>query len=199
MVRLRPLLPFLATPPALLGLLVFAVGGLALVLGPIARPAVPLAQVDLEEAGAASLELEEVSLVVSDPNHLLRTAFVQVALPQGEQARLEAVLAALRSYLLEPRPESPDLALWPEGLSAPRVFIVETGDRADAVVLDFDLAETTGPSERGEVSVSQELRLLASIRRTVRLHAGDRGVHLLVGGRPRPSLLGHVALSGALE
>jgi hypothetical protein len=183
----------LLSPPALVGLLVFAAGLLSLLVIPLPRPTTPLTRIDLEGSLAAVPEPEEISLVVSDSNNLSRSVPVEVALPQGAEGRLEAVLTALRGYLSEAGPESPDGPLWPQALAAPRVFIVETGARASYVVLDFALAEAP------EVSVSQELRLLASIRRTVRLHAGTDKVYFLVDGQPRPSLLGHVALEGALD
>lgn len=181
------------SPPVLVGLLVFALGLLSLLVTPLVRPAATLTQIDLEASLPETPEPEEISLIVSDSNHLSRSVLVEAALPQGAEGRLEAVLAALRGYLLEARPESPDGPLWPEALVAPRVFIVETGAQTRHVVLDFALTETP------EVSVGQELRLLASIRRTVGLHAGTDDVYFLVNGQPRPSLLGHVALEGALD
>jgi hypothetical protein len=175
----------LLSPPGLVGLLLFVLGVLAFALAPTRAPLEP-ARPALEGEALEPRGREEVALLVVDENEVVRSEFVEFALPAGEEARLAAVLASLRELLLGP--------LWPEELSAPRVFLVEAGGRRNAVVLDFDL-----DGEPAGVTVQAERRLIDSIVRTVRRHADADGVYFLVGGQSRPTLLGHVALERALN
>lgn len=126
---------------------------------------------------------QEVRLVLVDQSGLARPDFVTLDLPDDPQARLHAILDALRTAMLQN-------ASWPQGLDTPEVFVQQV-DRKQVAVLDLHESAPVA------VGVSEELQLLHSIQQTV-LANGIDDVRFLRDGRPTATLLGHVAVDSAL-
>lgn len=179
---LAPARMALLRPQVLLGALAVVAGVAFLVAGGGPRVGAP-PRVDIAPVAAATGQPTEVRLVLVDADGLERPRFVQVSLPEARDARLAAVVSALRDAMRQE-------GSWPAALGAPEVF-VEDVNRRRVAVLDLRLDAPVA------VSVSQELQLLRSIRETVLANDID-AVRFLRDGRPADTLLGHVAVASGL-
>lgn len=149
-----------------------------------ARPSDPPPPPDLdpERATSAPTTLREVTLYrVADG--IATPIPSEVPSAQGDSARMQAVVDALRAALVE----SGD---WPASLPAPAVYALRI-ERDDAVVLDL-------PSQDGGVDVAAERTILASIERTLSEEGVDR-IAYLVDGRASAAWLGSVGTPSSLE
>jgi hypothetical protein len=143
----------------------------------------PPATVTFAPSSADPAPEAEVELAIVEPNGLERTAFVMTRVPTEDAARYAAVFAALREELV-------GLGVWPEDVPAPGVFVQRVAG-SEVVILDLQVPE--GAS----LAAATELRLVRSIDATAARH--DAVVRYLVNGSAAPTLLGHVAVPGALD
>ena len=170
-------------PSTILGGLVFLLGVGALAGSLVARPvpAPPLVTFSHEEGG----ELPRVRGIVSvvEPGGLERQLSVDAPAYQAANLRLQALYAELRTLLIEE-------GLWPEVLSAPRVFVYPL-PRGEVAVLDFALEAPAA------LTVAEEWRLYLSLEQTAR-RQGIGEIRVLVNGRASDTFLGHIALRDSL-
>ncbi len=178
----RRWLRLLAAPQVLIAGLLALAGIAFLVAGGAARVA-PAARVSIAPPDDSAKRTDEVRLILVDADGLERPRFVSVSLPGARDARLHAILDALRSAMIGD-------GGWPQNLPTPGVFVEDVNRRAVAV-LDI---RSDAPVA---VSVGQELQLLRSLRETVLANDVDE-VRFLRDGRPARTLLGHVAVDSGL-
>lgn len=175
------LLKALLTPQVLVAALLLVAALTLLESVDVVEPSPP-PTVELVSAEEALTEVD-VRLVLVDLEGLEWQRSERVAAPDSVPGRLEAVLSALRTALL-------DEGVWPQGLPAPTVFL-ETFDRASVAVIDLR------PGEDVAVSVGQELALLRAMTGTAEANGAD-STRFLKHGRPTDTLLGHVAVPSSL-
>lgn len=132
---------------------------------------------------AVQMHSQEVRLELVDQSGLARPDFVTLDLPSDPAARLQAIVAALRTAMQQ-------AGSWPSGLETPEVFVQQVNRKQVAVL---DMKESAPVA----VGVAEELQLLHSIRQTV-LNNGADEVRFIRDGRPAHTLLGHVAVDSSL-
>lgn len=173
----------LATPYVILAALVF-LASVVFFLGGHGPRAPQPQPVDIKPVQpAVQTHSQEVRLELVDQSGLARPDFVTLDLPADPAARLQAIVAALRTAMLQ-------AGTWPSGLETPEVFVEQVNRKQVAVL---DIKESAPVS----VGVAEELQLLHSIRQTV-LNNGADEVRFLRDGRPAHTLLGHVAVDSSL-
>lgn len=162
--------------PTLLGTLVLLVGIIAFSWSrpPSAAPPEEVTLEPLPTTAFRAVLLQQLGGEVQSRELKLRAA-------DAPSARLAATLRALRSWLREG-------SRWPAELGAPHVFWLGEGSAA----LDFPLRGAPN------LSVAEEVRLLASVRQTA-ARQGVGEVYILVNGRVPPTFLGQVALPQTLD
>jgi hypothetical protein len=179
----RDWLRLLLTPQSFVGLLIAAFGLWALLSAP-GTPHVKHVTVNIQAPSSQPVKPQKVSLSFLDASGLEQTQFVELKLPQDENARLEAIFSALRKLMVKD-------GVWPKGLGAPTVFTLELAGKHVAV-LDFTLDKEVN------VSVAQERNLLQSLRNTAQLGGMD-SLRILENHQPSLTFLGHIALQPGLE
>lgn len=139
-------------------------------------------QVDLDGTAGAAVVENEVRLLLIDRDGLELPRFVRLRYPDRAEARLEAVVTALRAELVA-------AGVWPADAAVPTLYHGVLGVRS-FVVLDF------GAGFDG-LSVAQERQLIGSLGATLAVEGIDE-VRYLREGRPRPAPFGHLALPTGL-
>lgn len=180
--ELRQLRSALVHPAVLLGVLAVLAGAWAvLAVRPGAAPR--FERVELSPPLEPKLEPAEVRLWTFDAEGLERPVLAQLPLPEAPAARLEAIVAALRSEL------GPS-GRWPAALPAPRVFLVEE-DRVRTAVVDL---RPEGPVA---LDVTGERRLYRALVATLEENGADR-VAFLRNGAPDGVFLEHLRVPSGL-
>jgi hypothetical protein len=172
-----------ARPSVILGALVFLIGFGALVASLFARPAPAPPVVTFSQDEEAALPQVRGIVSVVESGGLERQLGVDVPAYQAANMRLQALYAELRDVLIEEN-------LWPEALSAPRVFI-RPSPQGEVAVLDFTLEAPVA------LTVADEWRLYLSLEQTA-LRQGISEIRVLIGGRASDTFLGHIALRDSL-
>ncbi|CAN5828510.1 hypothetical protein BH24DEI2_BH24DEI2_16330 [soil metagenome] len=183
--RLRPARVLLSAP-VLAGVLIALAGGVA-VLRSVPTPRPSLVQVETSPDAPVG-GVENIELVLLERGEGERAVehpvFVDMELPTDPARRFAALTAALRAQA------GP---VWPDTLSAPTAFAVETANGTQTVaVLDFTVDAEIA------LDVETEELLVQSIEST-RLRNGADRVQILVNHQESTSFLGHVALASVLE
>jgi len=129
---------------------------------------------------------EEVTLYVAhDDSGVLRAQAARIPLPSGRQERAEELLRALLRLYLDPSSSHP----LPNGAEVHDVYLVDPG----LAVIDVNSAFADG--HRSGILV-EELTI-GSLARTLSANIpGISRIRILVEGKSRDSLAGHVDLSG---
>jgi hypothetical protein len=158
--------------------------GIAVAFSLLVRPpAVPLPEpVEARDPAEDTTETREVTLYrVADGVATPRLR--EVAAPDDPSARLQAIVEALRTMLIE----ADD---WPEALPTPTVYAVRV-DRADAAVLDL-------PARDVLLDVAAQRTVVASIERTL-AEEGIERIAFLRDGAAVDAWLGSVLTTSSLE
>ena len=178
----RPLLRRALLRPEVLLALVVMLAALVYYLVSGREGRLPEPVIEISQPEERVLESQEVRLVRFDESGLENPTFVTVELPEAAGDRLEAILGALRTSMLDDA--------WPAELPAPTVFVESLG-RQSVAILDF---RPDGPVS---LSVAQEQRLLRSVEATVLANGAD-AVRYLLGGEATGVFLEHLAVPAAL-
>jgi hypothetical protein len=175
---MQRLISVFATPHVLVGAILLVASGTYYFSSTI-DSRIPVATLNDSPGEQPIKTAQEVRLVVVDSFGLSRRYFVELELPIDPGARIEAILAKLRSDLL-------NSGGWPSELSVPHAY-VHTIDQQLVAVLDFRLAD------RISLDVKGETNLYRAISETV-LNNGLERILVLKDGQPAQTFLGHLAV-----
>lgn len=172
-----------ASPQVILPLLAVLVTGVTFLRAEPPRPPAEVPDLRVPAEAPENPPRTEATVYVLDENGAARPVRREVVDAGGEGARLQALVDAVRTVMVEE-------GTWPPDLPSPQVFALEV-ERRPAAVLDL-------PAHDAPLDVAQERQILGSLERTLLEQGIERTAYLREGraGRPWPS---HLAAPSALD